>query len=246
MGLKNLTKMFETIQHWSSGIIGNQLNSPLFFIAVFFLGLVAAVGSCCNIGVVAAVTGYAGAGSQGVKNESHLKTGLSFFLGNVISLSLLGAVTGFVSESIGSTVGQFWTLIAGVLVVYLGLMSLKMLPFDLKIESKLNSKLSRISNKGLVFGLALGGFATACSASCNPIFPIILGTSFLQGSMMLSWFTLFVFAIGYSLPLGGILAGAGFGFEKFSKKIVRNQKMISEVFGVILVVTGFGLLMGWV
>lgn len=238
--------MLENIQQWSSGIIEGQLNSPLFFIAVFFLGLVAAVGSCCNLGVIAAVTGYAGADTQEGKQKSHIKTGFSFFLGNVISLSLLGALTGFVSQSIGSTVGQYWTIIAGVLVVYLGLMSLDMIPYDLKLMDRLNSKLSALANKGFIFGLALGGFATACSASCNPIFPIILGTSFLQGSMLLSWFTLFVFAIGYSLPLGGIIVGAGFGFDKFSEKLMSNKKMISNVFGVVLVVVGYGLLLGWI
>lgn len=238
--------MLESIQQWSGGIIESQLNSPLFFVAVFFLGLVAAVGSCCNIGVVAAVTGYAGANAQEGKPQSHLKTGFSFFLGNVISLSLLGALTGLISQSVGAVIGQYWTLIAGLLVVYLGLMSLDMLPFDLKLGDRLSARLTGLANKGFIFGLALGGFATACSASCNPIFPIILGTSFLQGSVLLSWLTLFVFAIGYSLPLGGILAGAGFGFDKFSEKLLSNKKVFSQLFGVLLVVVGFGLLLGMV
>ncbi len=238
--------MLESIQQWSSGIIESQLNSPLFFIAVFFLGLLAAVGSCCNIGVVAAVTGYAGADTGNNSQNSHLKTGFSFFIGNVISLSLLGALTGFVSQSIGSSVGQYWTLVAGLLVVYLGLKSLDMLPFDLKIGERLSSKLSALANKGFIFGLALGGFATACSASCNPIFPIILGTSFLQSSVLLSWFTLFVFAIGYSVPLGGILAGTGFGLDKISGKLLSNKKVFHQFFGALLVVIGFGLLLGYV
>ncbi len=237
--------MFENIQQWTSGVIESQLNSPLFFIAVFLMGILAAVGSCCNIGVVAAVTGYAGAGTQSGEKKSHVKTGLSFFLGNVISLSLLGALTGFVSQSLGTTVSEYWTIIAGLFVVYLGLMSLDMLPFEFKLGTELSAKFSTLANKGFIFGLALGGFATACSASCNPIFPIILGTSFLQGSIFLSWFTLFVFAIGYSLPLGGILAGAGFGFDKFSNKLINNRKIFSDFFGGILVLVGFSLLLGW-
>ena len=238
--------MIESIQQWSGGIIESQLNSPLFFVAVFFLGLIAAVGSFCNIGVVAAVTGYAGAGTQNKERKSHLKAGFSFFLGNVISLSLLGALTGFVSQSLGAIVGEYWKIIAGLLVVCFGLMSLDMFPIELKLGDKLNSKISALANKGFLFGLALGGFATACSASCNPIFPIILGTSFLQGSILLSWFTLFVFAIGYSLPLAGILSGAGFGFDKFSDKILNKRKILNKTFGVLLVFVGFGLLLGLV
>ena len=236
--------MLESIQQWSGGIIESQLNSPLFFVAVFLLGLVASVGSCCNLGVIAAVTGYAGAGTQSTEKKSHIKTGFSFFLGNVISLSLLGALTGFVSQSLGATVGDYWKIIAGLLVVYLGLMSLDMLPFDLKLGDKINSKISALANRGFLFGLALGGFATACSASCNPIFPIILGTSFLQGSILLSWVTLLIFAIGYSLPLAGILAGTGLGFNTFSQKLMNNKKIFSGIFGVLLIVAGFGLLLG--
>lgn len=237
--------MLESIQQWTSGIIESQMNSPIFFIAIFFMGLLAAIGSCCNLGVVAAVTSYAGTGAQNGNKQSHFKTGFSFFIGNVISLSLLGAFTGFVSQSIGSTVGEYWTVIAGLLVVYLGLLSLDMLPFEFSLGDKLTSKVSAFANKGFLFGLALGGFATACSASCNPIFPIILGTSFLQGSILLSWLTLFVFAIGYSLPLGGVLVGAGFGFDKFSTKLLNNKKILNEIFGAFLTFIGFGLLLGW-
>ena len=96
-------------------------------------------------------------------------------------------------------------------------MSLDMLPFGFKMGNQIvSAKFSKLANKSFLFGLLLGGFATACSVGCSPIFPIILGTSYLQGSPLLSWFTLFVFAIGYSVPLGALLIGFGFGFNTFS------------------------------
>ena len=217
--------MLDNIQQWTNSIIENHLNSPLFFVAVFLLSLIAAVGSVCNIGVLAAVTSYAGSEVNNKNKSSHIKTGISFLLGNTISLSLLGAITGLVSQSIGKVIGQYWTIIAGILVVYLGLSSLKMLPFSLKIGVDLSSKVSKLANKNFLFGLLLGGFATACSVGCSPIFPIILGTSYLQGSLLMSWFTLFVFAIGYSIPLGALLIGFGFGFNKFSDKLSQKNKL---------------------
>lgn len=237
--------MLEHLQQWTNGVIESQLNSPLFFIAILVLGLVAAVGSACNVGVLAAVTSYAGSETSSKNKASHLKTGLSFLLGNIISLSLVGALTGLISASIGQIIGQYWTIIAGILIVYLGLMSLNMLPFNLKIGLNASAKVSKLVNKSFLFGLLLGGFATACSVGCSPIFPIILGTSYLQGSLFLSWFTLFVFAIGYSIPLGALLIGIGFGFNKFSNKLLKNKKIISQISGVTLVVLGFGLLLGW-
>ena len=239
--------MLENIQQWTNGIVENQLNTPLFFIAIFLLGFVAAIGSCCNLGVIGAVTSYAGTQTKGNNSKhSFFKTSFSFLIGNIISLSLVGAVTGFVSESIGKSMGNYWTLIAGVVVIYFGLSSLDLLPFSFSVGEKMTSKVSKISNKGFIFGLALGGFATACSACCNPIFPIILGASYLQGALFWSWFTLFIFAIGYSLPLCGILIGFGYGFEKFSDTLLRNKKVISTISSVILVLIGFGLLGGWV
>jgi len=238
--------MLENIQQWTNSIIENQLNSPLFFLSILLLGFIAAIGSCCNIGVIGAVTSYAGTQTGSKDRNSFLKTSFSFLIGNVISLSLVGALTGFVSETVGKSVGDYWTLIAGIVVIYFGLSSLELLPFSFKVGDKLTSKLSRLANKGFVFGLALGGFATACSACCNPIFPIILGASYLQGDLFWSWFTLLVFAIGYSIPLSGILVGLGFGFDRFSNVLSRNKKVISSISGIILVLIGFGLLLGWV
>ncbi|WP_299125334.1 cytochrome c biogenesis protein CcdA [uncultured Tenacibaculum sp.] len=238
--------MLENIQEWTNAIIENQLNSPLFFIAVFMLGVIAAIGSACNLGVLAAVTSYAGSEASVKNKKSHIKTGLSFLLGNIISLSLIGALTGIISVSIGQIVGKYWTIIAGVLVVYLGLMSLNMLPFNLKIGGSFSSKIVDLTNKSFLFGLLLGGFATACSVGCSPIFPIVLGTSYLQGSLFLSWLTLFVFAIGYSIPLGTLLIGMGFGFSKASDKLLQNKQIINQISGISLILLGFGLLLGWI
>lgn len=237
--------MIETIQVWVTGVVESQLNSPIFFIAIFVLGLMAAVGSCCNLGVMAAVTSYAGTSEQNESAATHVKTGLSFFIGNVISLSLLGALTGWLGQSVGNAVGGYWKLVTGFVMLGLGLKSLDMLPFEFTLGTKLTTKIGTLANKGFVFGIILGGFATACSASCSPIFPIILGTSFLQGSLFMGWLTLFIFAIGYSLPLGGILAGAGWGFDKLSQRLLNSNGLLQQIFGGLLVLIAFGFLLGW-
>ncbi len=234
--------MFDNLQYWSNGIIENNLNSPIFFVAVFFLGLIAAIGSCCNVGVLAAVASYAG--SESHSKNSHLKTGFSFLAGNIIALSLVGALTGFVSQSIGDSVGQYSKLIAGVVVVYFGLISLDFLPSIFKFSDNLSSKISKLSSKGFLFGLLLGGFATACSVSCNPIFPVIVGASYLQGKLLLGWLTLFIFALGYSLPLGGILVGVGMGANKLESSLIKNKKILNYVSGAILILLGFGMVLG--
>ena len=237
--------MFESIREWTTVIVENHLNSPILFVAVFLLGFTAALGSCCNLGVIGAVASYSGTQVKGASARSFLGTGLSFLLGNVISLSLIGALTGFVSQEVGKTVGSYWTIVAGVVAVYFGLSSLGLSPFQLSITQRISARVNRMNKKSLLFGLALGGFATACSACCNPIFPVILGVSYLQGEILVSWLTLLVFAIGYSVPLGGILVGLGFGLDKLGNVLHENKKVISTISGVALTLVGFALLLGW-
>lgn len=238
--------MLEGLQQWTNGILESNLDSPIFFLAVFAMGLVAAVGSCCNVGVIAAVSSYAGSEVQGDKKRNHLKTGISFLLGNILSLSLVGALTGFVSVSIGAATGQYWMLFAGVIMVYFGLLSLDMLPNSFRFGNKLPGKINGLANKGFLFGVLLGGFATACSVSCNPIFPVIMGASYLQGDMLWALITLLIFAIGYSLPIGMILIGVGFGADRMSNSIKHGKNFIRALSGGLLILIGFGLILGWI
>ena len=107
--------MLETIQQWTNSVLENELNSPLFFLAILVLGFTAAIGSCCNLGVIGAVTSYAGTQTKNENNKnSFLKTGFAFLIGNVISLSLVGALTGFVSQTVGKSVGVYWILISNI------------------------------------------------------------------------------------------------------------------------------------
>ena len=236
--------MLEYIQTWTSNVLETQLNSPLMLLAVLALGFTAAIGSCCNLGVMGAVAGYSGTQSTDLKNNSLVSTALSFALGNIIALSIIGALTGFVSQAVGNTVGAYWKIIGGLVAVYFGLAAIGFLPFKIPQPRILKEKTNSGKLNGLLFGLALGGFATACSACCNPIFPIVLGVSYLQGDILWSWLILFVFAIGYSVPLGGMLVGLGLGFNKISDTFLKHSNAIKYISGGALILIGFGLLVG--
>lgn len=237
--------MFSTIQQWSNNILDHYSHSPILLVAVLVLGFTAAIGSCCNLGVIGAVVSYSGTQVKEQSTKPFLKTGLSFMLGNIISLSLIGALTGFISQEIGSTVGHYWMIVAGIVAVYFGLSSLGIAPIEFNLSSKISTRVNKTRNKGLLFGLALGGFATACSACCNPIFPVIMGVSYLQGDILWSWVILLIFAIGYSIPLGAILVGLGIGFNKISNVLLKNKNLIRTISGITLILVGFALLIGW-
>ena len=236
--------MLEQIQAWTSHVLETQMSTPLFILAVLALGFTAAIGSCCNVGIIGAVASYSGSQIAGLRTNTLVSTALFFTIGNIIALSIIGALTGFVSQAVGAMVGSYWKIIGGLVAVYFGLAAIGFLPFDIPQPSFLKEKVNTKNVNGLVFGLALGGFATACSASCNPIFAVVLGMSFLQGSILWSWLILFVFAIGYSIPLGGMLVGLGFGFNKIAHVFLKYAEAIKLVSGGFLILIGFALLMG--
>ncbi len=240
--------MLDTFQHLIQGFTETQLSTPLVYVVILILGFVASLGSCCNLGVIGAITSYAGAQhfSTNRSRNTGIGTGVAFFIGNVISLSIIGLLTGFVSQSIGVYVGYYWKLIAGVVVVYFGLSSLDVLPVSISASYGLVSRMSQINidNKGFVFGMALGGFTMACSVGCNPAFPLALGVSYIQKEMLSSWFIMLVFAVGYSIPLTGIIVGLGVGLDRFSETLFRNKDSILFISGIALTVIGFGLLSG--
>ena len=236
--------MLEQIQMWTTHVLETQLSTPLLLLAVLAMGFTAAIGSCCNVGIIGAVASYSGSQAATVKTNTLVSSALFFTIGNIIALSIIGALTGFVSQAVASMVGSYWKIVGGVVAVYFGLAAIGFLPFNISRPQFLKGKVDTKNVNGLVFGLALGGFATACSASCNPIFAVVLGMSFLQGSILWSWLILFVFAIGYSIPLGGMLVGLGFGFNKVANVFLKYAAAIKYVSGGFLILIGFALLMG--
>jgi cytochrome c biogenesis protein CcdA len=81
----------------------------------------------------------------------------------------------------------------------------------------------------------------ACSLPCNPGIFIVLGAAVLQGHALWAMALMAAFALGFSLPLGAILFGVSFG--KASIKAQKADAAIRVVAGVLLVCSGFYLLL---
>jgi len=104
----------------------------------------------------------------------------------------------------------------------------------------------RLSEAGLagsmVYGLAIGGASTACSACCNPVLPVALWLSTVQGSVLLGAGMLGLFAIGYSLPLALGLVGIGMGIKKISRLSERFGSSMRYTAGAVMIGVGFYML----
>ncbi len=162
-------------------------------------------------------------------------------LGTIVAILILGGVAGFVGQVAESELGKYWRIFAGLAAVLLGLVTLKLLPFNLpKRESKHKAPPRGLFGVAL-FGLVMGGGVSVASMSCNPGIFIVLGVAVLQGYTLWAVLILVAYSIGFSLPLTAILLGVSFG-----KSVVKAQKAeiaMRIIGGVLLLAAGFYFLL---
>ncbi len=222
-------------------ILKSSSLSPAVFPAAFLLGLVGAVTSCCNLPVLGAIVGYSGTLTENGNRRALLLAALPFMLGTVGAFAALGAVSGFVGKVAGAALGFYWRLAAGFVMVLFGLAGLNLLPINLANLRFAGNACTRQSTTATLYGLAVGGGAAACSTLCNPILPVALAVTTLQGHALWGAAILTVFSIGYSLPMAAVLVGLGLGFGKLTL-IQRISPWINKIAGLLLIVIGFHLL----
>jgi cytochrome c-type biogenesis protein len=222
-------------------ILKSSSLSPIVLPTAFLLGLVGAVTSCCTLPVLGAIAGYSGALVDNGNRRTLLLAALPFMLGTVLAFAALGAVSGLVGQVAGAVLGFYWRLAAGFIMVLFGLASLNLLPINFAHLRLPGSAGERRAFGAALYGLALGGGAAACSTLCNPILPVALAVTTLQGHALWGAALLTVFSIGYSLPMASMLVGLGLGFGRLTL-IQRISPWINKIAGLLLIIIGFYLL----
>lgn len=227
---------------WSAEILKSASFSLAVFPAAFLLGLMGAVTSCCNLAVLGAVAGYSGSVGHHSDRRAILVTGLFFILGTVAACAALGAVSGFVGRLAAASLGFYWKLFAGFIMVLFGLASLNLIPFDVAHLGFTRNTQERRSSWATLYGLAVGGGAASCSVVCNPVLPVVLAVTTFQGHVLWGAAILTVFSIGKSLPMAAVLVGLGLGFGRLESVVRTINPVMQKMAGVLLIVTGFYLL----
>jgi cytochrome c biogenesis protein CcdA len=216
-------------------------NQPVALLISLVLGAVSAAGSaCCTLPTLGILLGYSGTRAQSDRRAA-LRFSLTFTLGIILSLIVIGAIAGFVGQVAQQSMGLYWKVFAGFVAIVLGLATLKLIPFRLSasLQNLLDSRASGVGTTAL--GVLMGGGVAVSSLPCNPGIFIVLGAAVLQGQVVWALLLLTAFAIGFSLPLGAILLGVSLG-----KTIPLARKAgdgIRKVSGVILIAAGFYLLL---
>lgn len=229
------------MEEWIQRVMGSGEITVAVLAAAFLLGLLATLGSCCNIAALGAIAGYSATRTSSGRRDT-LLAGLSFMIGAVIALAAMGAVAGFVSRVAGSALGRYWRIFAGAVAILFGLTALKLVPFRLPIPAFARKKTTPSAGlfPAAVFGLVVGGSATVCSVGCNPLLAVPLGVAALQGEVLRGAALLGAFALGFTSPLAAIFLGLS--ITKRALKAEKAVAVVRIVGGVLLIAVGFYLL----
>lgn len=225
---------------WIQQTLGSGQAGAAALASAALLGMVMAVGSCCNLPVVLAVAGYAGSRGDGGRGDLR-STAIGFFLGSLTAVTALGLLMVAAVRFLGSVQGDAGRISAGFIFLLFGLWALNWLPFHLPGFTPPVKALPLSILGASLFGFAAGGATVLCSLSCSaPLLPVLAGLTSAQESPWKAVAVLLVIGLGYSLALTALLLGVSFGRAAgFMKKLEKGIRLIS---GLALLVAGFWLL----
>jgi cytochrome c biogenesis protein CcdA len=231
------------MQEWISSVLNSDHSGIVVLVAVFLLGVISVFTCACNFAVLGAVAGYTGTIGASGKTKKVIVSSLFFLLGTIIALSAVGCLIGFASEWVSASMGNYWKIAAGIIAILFGVYTLDILPFKIPgISTNFQSKRSGIAG-AMLFGFVMGGAVSLGSLCCNPIFPIVMGASFLKGSTLWGFAMLFFYALGYGATLAAGMLGVGLGIGKISNWLTKFAVAIKYVGGITLIVLGFYLIL---
>ena len=184
--------------------------------------------SPCTLPAVVFITAYV-SGEKISSKRRGFTLSLVFILGIAFMLSLLGLFAGLLGKIIANTQILYY-IIAAILLI-MGLWLLKVFKFNPNYSfSKISPKKGSGIFGAFLFGIPFGIAASPCTL---PITLSVLAYSALKGSLFFGMLLMFTFAIGRSIPL--LVVGTFTGLLKNIKVLVKYQKTLEKVAGVILI-----------
>ena len=205
------------------------------------MGMLTAVGSGCNLAIIAAVAGYAGSREAQIRPRDAWITSGCFFVGVILSLAVLGMLAGYLGKIGGAGFGRYGTIAVGFLSIFFGLVALDLVPFKLPSVDLSKRKRKTGLLGSILFGVGVGAASLTCALACSgPLLPMALAIATARGEIGWGAMILTIFAIGYSIPLAAIILGVGLG--RLTSIFKKAMKPIRIIAGVILIFAGIWML----
>jgi len=212
-------------------------TQPLGLLLAMVLGVLsAATSACCALPSLGVMIGYSGTQESSGKNMAFQRA-LFFTLGSIVSLMIIGGVAGFLGQIANASLGRYWMIFAGVLLIIFGLATLDILPFKLSF-GKFEGIKKRLGNSGVILtGFVLGGLVSVTALCCLPVIFVVVGVAVLQRQIIHAVLLILMFAVGFSMPLGAVLFGVSMSKVLFLPK--KAEKYVRWIAGALLLVVGF-------
>ena len=241
LNISSISLIISDLTRHGEHLINNGLNNPnpLTILIVFTGGLLTSFGPC-SLSLLPITVAYL-AGFK--NNQNPLQKTVSFCSGIVISLVVLGSLSGFLGKIYGQ-LPSFFSIFISLLAIIMGLNLLGMLKFSLPSgpdpyiwKNQVPPALAPVS-AGLAFGLA--------SSPCTtPVLAVLIAWVAKQGNPLSGIIFLGSFAIGQIIPL--FIAGT---FAASIPKLLSFRPIgqwVPPISGVILLTIGLlSLLSIWI
>jgi uncharacterized protein len=215
---------------------------------VFVIGLIAAASTCLAVtgGVLLAVAAKYGEQHPNLSGAKRFKPHLYFNIGRVISYALLGALLGLLGGliSFSSAASGIVTILASLLMIFLGLQMLHLLPFMGRMHVKMPKFLAhRIYDKSTKeykptapFLLGASSFFLPCGfTQALQLYVLTTGDPIVGGLTML------VFSLGTLPSLLSLGAISSFVKGSVQKHFIRVAAVLVILLGVLSISSGLNL-----
>ena len=228
------TLALSDLAHASEGLLQQSLSQPgpTTLAVVFLGGLLTSLGPC-SLSLLPVTLAYL-AGFGSAEGAGPWQRSVSFALGIVASLVLLGLLSGLLGRIYGQIPGLIPTLVALLaLLMGLNLLGLLRLPLPAGPDPERWRQRVPAPLAPLAAGLAFGLAATPCT---TPILAVLLGWMARTGRPLVGMVMLTSFGAGQVVPL--LLAGTAAASLPSLLNLRRLGRWVPPISGVVLVTTG--------
>ena len=210
---------------------------PFTVFLIFAAGLLTSLGPC-SLSLIPVTIAYIG----GTENNKNSKL-LSFCGGVILSLVLLGALSGFLGKIYGQLPGSF-TIIISLFAIIMGLNLLGFVRFQLPNAPSLD--FIKNNTPSILAPFVTGAaFGLASSPCITPVLATLLAWVSQAKNPMISILFLFVFGLGQVSPL--IIAGITTESLKNILEFKKYSQIIPTFSGIILLTLGIlNILSNWI
>jgi cytochrome c-type biogenesis protein len=217
-----------------------QSNPFVSILAALLWGMLSVILSPCHLSSIPLVIGYIN-GSGKLKTSRAFYLSLIFSLGVLITIGIIGTITGLLGRMFGD-IGKIGRIIVAIVFVLVGIWLMDIIPIpqfkaispDMKGKGTIGAFVL-----GLIFGLALG----PCTFGfMMPLLLVVFQTA--QKSFMYATFLLSAFAIGHIaiIVIAGTFVNWVQSYLNWIEKS-RGVKILRIVCGILVVLSGVYLLL---